>query len=60
MQAGIYENIYHPHQKTAQALLQVSGVLNQIYLDQWHYLADVTAQNMLEIDTNLHTLGLTH
>ena len=57
MQAGIYENIYHPHQKTAQALLQVSGVLNQIYLDQWHYLADVTAQNMLEIDTNLHTLS---
>ena len=57
MQSSIYENIYHPHQKTARALLQVSDVLNQIYLDQWCYLEHVTAQNMLEIDTNLHTLS---
>ena len=57
MQSSIYEHVYHPHQKTAQALLQLSDVLNQIYLDQWHYLAHVTAQNMLEIDTTAHILS---
>lgn len=55
---SIYENVYHPHQKTARALLQISDDLNQIYLDQWQYLQHITAQNMLEIDAERHVLSL--
>ncbi len=53
-----YQDFGHPHQHTARMLLQISPILNQIYLDQWHYLSEINAQNMLELDAEQHRLSL--
>ena len=58
MGQAVQQNIYNNHQQTAQKLLQISAPLMQIFQDQWLYLKDVTAQNVLKIDTEQHVLSI--
>lgn len=39
----------HPHQWTAQSLLNIAPALMQVFQDQWAYLQDINAENMLQI-----------
>ena len=48
LQADEQQHI-NPHQWTAQKLLAIAPVLQQIFHDQWVFLADMNAQNMLQM-----------
>lgn len=50
MEPFVQKNVGNNHQQTAQKLLIISVHLKQIFQDQWFYLKDVTAQNVLKID----------
>ncbi|OTG82253.1 hypothetical protein [Acinetobacter sp. ANC 4648] len=58
MEQMVQLNVLNNHQQTARKLLDISANLMQIFQDQWFYLADVTAQNMLRIDTEQHVLSI--
>lgn len=53
----VQKQLPNQHQLAAQELLQISDNLNNIYLDQLHYLKDISSDNFFQFDLQAHKLN---
>ena len=60
MQQLLPKELHNTHQIAAQALLQISTELKQIYLDQLFYFKNITAENFFHFQENVLSLGIAH
>lgn len=58
MESVVQKSLFNQHQQTANKLLNIADDLMQIFQDQCLYFKDVTAQNMLLIDSENHVISI--